>query len=116
MLVHKSNGIVFVAEDPEDGVDEEQLQELNDRYGESNVVVRPYYVKEYAVVRNGEEQTVKVPYFSQSGALNRHEIRSQHKMLKNPLHGIQKTNAQARTKHMRTRSEIRYDRAGRKRK
>lgn len=115
MLVHKSNGIVFAIEDPKNGVDEEQLQTLKDRYGESNVVVRQFWVKEYAITKNGEEEVVKVPYFTQEGVLNRHEIRSQHKMARNPLHGIQKTNQQARTKHMRTRAEIRYDRAGRKR-
>lgn len=115
MVVHKSNGIVFAIEDPKKGVDEEQLQELMDRYGDSKVVVRQFWVKEYAVTKNGEEQIVKVPYFTQEGVLNRHEIRSQHKIARDPLHGVQKTNDQARTKHMRTRAEIRFERAGRKR-
>lgn len=115
MLIHKSNGVVFVAKDPTEKMDADELERLYKVYGEKNVLIRDYYVKKYAVVRNGKEQEIAIPYYSQSGALNRKEVRSQYKEAKNPLKGIQKTNAQARTKHMRTRAEIRFDRAGRKR-
>lgn len=125
----KSKGAVFVAEyDEKKEEDREELERLQRTYGNVNtgdtdvVHHRTYYVDEReiedGVDSNGDPvyRTVKIPYFNQTG-LNRHGRRQQASaMARDPLHGQTKTNAQSRTKHKRTRAEIKQDRAHRKMK
>lgn len=117
MTVTKMSGMVVVLNDPERDFDESELEEietLKQRYP-GRVIFRDFYMKHRLIMTNGEEREVVTPFYTAEGALNRREIRRQHYILRDPLFGESKTNAQARTKHMRTKRERKLEKARKKR-
>ena len=119
MIVNKDKSVVFVVNyDEKNQQNTEELEQLQERYGTENVLFREFMVKDYSTTymdKDGKEQTkhFQIPYFTE-GKPNRHDRRSRTVMTRRPMYGEQKNNQESRTKHMRTRDEIKRDRARRK--
>lgn len=106
MLTLKRNGLVFVVDyDAKNENHVETLEKLKETYGEENILFRSFYIKEYDV----DGRRVKVPMFGDN-KINRSERRQRRRMRNRINYGEQKTNEEARTKHMKTRREIRRNR------
>jgi len=106
MIVKKYGKQVFVTKETSN----EALERLGQIYGADNIHVRDFYNREYLVfARNKEtgeyEEHPTSITFQQERELNRSEIRRSKAMLKRDKYGEQKTNAESRTKHMRTPRE-----------
>lgn len=117
MLVHKHRGLVFVVGyNEKNESDKVQLESLVKTYGDDRVLHRDFYTKVYKI-REDSGKIQRVPMIMMAdNNINRSQRREQLRTMKRTKYGEQKTNDEARTKHMKTRPEIQYERSLRKRR